>query len=90
MYSNRLRVVDRVPAFATVLETVRLGAQERLAVLIPMRVERVLESAQMKAAFGRGLVMKQIDNFAGRFTMRDGALAFDITHVGEIPRSATP
>jgi len=26
--------------------------------------------------------MKEIDNFAGRFTLRDGALAFDITHIG--------
>lgn len=89
-YSNRLRIVDRVPGFARVTEAVSLQPHERLAVLVPMQVERVLDSAQMEAAFGRGLVMNDIDNFAGRFTLRGGTLAFDITHVGEIPRSATP
>ncbi len=82
-YSNRLRIVDHVPAFDDVRRAVNLRGQERLAVLLPLHVERVLESAQMEAAYKRGLIMKQIDNFAGRFTLRGGALAFDITHVGE-------
>ena len=55
---------------------------------VPTHVERVLESAQLQAAFSRGLVMQQIDNFAGRFTLREGRLAFDITHVGQTGRSA--
>ena len=81
-YSNRLRIVDRVPAFDDVRRAINLRDQERLAVLLPLNVERVLESAQMEAAYNRGLIMNEIDNFAGRFTLRDGALAFDITHVG--------
>jgi len=80
-YSNRLRIVDNVPAFDDVRRAVNLRGQERLAVLLPLHIERVLESAQMEAAYKRGLIMKQIDNFAGRFTLRDGALAFHITHV---------
>lgn len=89
MYSNRLRIVDHVPAFDEVRSTAGLGPDERLAVLVPMKVERVLESAKMRAAFDHGLAMRQIDNFAGRFSLRDGALDFDITHVGQAGRSAT-
>ncbi len=81
-YSNRLRIVDHVPAFDDVRRAIKLRGEERLAVLLPLHVERVLESAQMQAAYKRGLIMNEIDNFAGRFTLRDGALAFDITHVG--------
>ena len=90
VFSNRLRIVDDVPAFREVRDTVRLSARERLAVVVPMRVERVLSSAQMEAAFSRGLVMRHIDNFAGRFILREGGLAFDITHVRETARSASP
>lgn len=89
-YSNRLRIVEHVPAFDGVHRAAALGGDEHLAVLLPMRVERVLESAQMEAAYHRGLAMTQIDNFAGRFALRDGRLDFDITHVRENARSATP
>ncbi len=50
----------------------------------------MLESAQMQAAFHLGLAMAQIDNFAGRFTLHQGSLALDITHVGATGRSALP
>ncbi len=87
-YSNRLRIVDEVPAFGAANAAVNLRGEERLAVLLPMRVERTLASAQMEAAYNSGLVMKEIDNFAGRFTLRDGALAFDITYIGASERNA--
>jgi hypothetical protein len=87
-YSNRLRIVDQVPAFGGANAAVNLRGEERLAVLLPMRVERTLASAQMEAAYNNGLVMNEIDNFAGRFTLRDGALAFDITHIGASERNA--
>ncbi len=86
-YSNRLRIVDEVPAFDAANAAVNLRGEERLAVLLPLRVERTLASAQMEAAYNSGLVMKEIDNFAGRFTLRDGALAFDITHIGASERN---
>ena len=87
-YSNRLRIVDQVPAFDAANAAVNLHGEERLAVLLPMRVERTLASAQMEAAYNNGLAMKEIDNFAGRFTLRDGALAFDITHIGASERNS--
>ncbi len=89
-YSNRLRIVDHVPAFSEVRNDLLLKGGQRLAVLIPTDVERMLESAQMQAAFRVGLAMAQIDNFAARFTLRQGSLALDITHVGATGRSAMP
>lgn len=90
VYSNRLRIVDEVPAFSLVCSAIGLGLHERLAVLVPMSVERVLESAQMAAAYRSGLAMGQIESFAGRFTLKTSGLGFDITHVGRSERSATP
>ena len=90
MYSNRLRIVDHVPAFEEVRRAIELRADERLAVLVPMRVERVLESAQTEAAIRHNVSIEQVENFAGRFSLNGGTLAFDVTHVGETPRSAMP
>ncbi len=90
LFSNRLRIVDHVPAFDAVCREVGLRSGERLAVVVPMRVERVLESAQMEAAFSRGLTMATIENFAGRFTLEGGRVAFVITHVGAIAGSVSP
>jgi hypothetical protein len=89
-YSNRLRIVDQVPAFSPMRSAAGLGAGERLAVLVPAHVERMLGAAQLRAAFDRGLAMRQIEDFAGRFAMRHGRLEFDVTHVGSANRSATP
>lgn len=89
-YSNRLRIVDQVPAFSPLRSAAGLGAGELLAVLVPTQVEHMLGAAQLRAAFDRGLTMRQIDNLAGRFAMRQGRLDFDVTHVGSINRNATP
>ncbi len=89
-YSNRLRIVDHVPAFDEMRRQVGIGDDERLAVLVPTHVARMLESAQLEAAFRHGLAVQHIDNFAGRFTLRRGRLAFDITGVRQAPGSAMP
>ncbi len=89
-YSNRLRIVDHVPAFSPLRSAAGLGAGEQLAVLVPTNVEHMLGAAQLRAAFDRGLTMRQIDNFAGRFAIRQGRLDFDVTHVGSVNRSAMP
>ena len=81
LYSNRLRVVDDVPAFQAVRQGAGLIPRERLVVLVPTKVERMLESAQLAAAFSRGLPMDQIRDFGGCFTVEGQNLAFKITHV---------
>jgi hypothetical protein len=90
-YANRLRIVDDVPAFEAVRAAARLGPRERLAVLVPVDVERMLESAQLGAAFAVGLSLDQIRGFAGHFTLSDGRLDFKITHIGKArERSGSP
>lgn len=80
-YSNRLRIVEDVPAFNEVRGAAQLGADERLAVLVPTRVERMLDAAQLRAAFERGLLMEEVRDFGGQFNLEDGTLAFDVTDV---------
>jgi hypothetical protein len=80
-FSNQLRVVDDVPAFDVMRRQSELANRERLAVLVPAEVERMLTSARIKAAFERGLSMQEIRGFAGRFTLSDDDLAFEVTHV---------
>jgi hypothetical protein len=82
-YSNRLRIVDGVPAFEAPRRDARLGSGEHLAVLVPVGLERRFESAQVEAAARRGLVMARVRSFGGRFVLDDGPLRFEITHVGE-------
>ena len=48
---------------------------------MPGPVERLLESAQLRAAFERGLSIDGIRNVAGRFTLRGSDLAFEVTFV---------
>ncbi len=83
LFSNNLRIVDGVPAFEQIGHEVGLRWPERLAVLVPRSVERLLQSAQLEAAFRKGLTMERIRSFGGRFTISDGALGFEITRVVE-------
>jgi len=83
LFSNNLRIVDGVPAFERIGVAIGLRGPERLAVLVPRAVERLLQSAQLEAAFRRGLALTQVRSFGGRFTVTDGALGFEITRVLE-------
>ncbi len=80
-YSNRLRVVDEVPAFRGARRGAGLGPGERLVVLLPSGVERLLESAQLTTAFGRGLAMEDVRRFGGRFTSNGPRIGFEVTRV---------
>jgi len=85
-FSNRLRVVDGVPAFRAARRAIGLGPRERLVVLVPTRIERMIEARTLSAAFERGLGLEQVRRFGGRFTIdSDSRLGFEITHVQ--PRS---
>ena len=81
-YSNRIRIVDDVPAFTAVRRAVGVGGQQRLAVLLPLEIERLVQTAQLQAAFRNGLTMEEIRHFAGRFVVEHGRIDFRITHVG--------
>ncbi|MHC5028706.1 MAG: hypothetical protein ACYTGR_18310 [Planctomycetota bacterium] len=78
-FSNRLRIVDDVPAFGAARRGARLAADEHLAVLVPDRVERLLHSAELRAAIESGLEPRHIRSVGGQFVLVDGALVFE-TH----------
>lgn len=80
-YSNRLRVVDDVPAFGRASRHLTLQPGDRLAVVVPTRIERVLEHAQIQAARQRGLRIEQVRNFAGRFALVGNELRFHMTYI---------
>lgn len=80
-FSNRLRVVDDVPAFSDIRRAVRLRPDERLVVLVPSEVERTLQTAQISAAFKAGMTMESIRSFGGRFSIRDDRLEFEVSQI---------
>jgi outer membrane biosynthesis protein TonB len=80
-YSNRLRIVDEVPAFAAARVALGVGRLQRLAVLVPLPVERLLQSALTRAAFDGGITTEGIRSLGGRFTVDQGELGFVTTHV---------
>lgn len=80
-YSNRLRVVDEVPAFDAARRQVNLSSDEMLVVLVPTGVERMMESATLSAIFQRGLDMESVRRLGGRFTVEPSGLEFKVTRV---------
>ena len=82
-YSNRLRIVSDVPAFAAARRQLDLSPRERLAVMVPRLIERKLASAQRVAAQRRGLTLDEVRSFAGRFELEGRHLAFAVTTVQE-------
>jgi len=81
-YSTSLRIVDQVPAFRTVGGELSLG-QERLAVMVPMDMERAIETAKIKAATQRGLSPSEIEVFGGVFAVSGGSVSFTIDRLVE-------
>ncbi len=75
-YSNRLRVVERVPAFAGVEHD---GGG--LAVLMPARLDRQIDQAARQALAARGLASGQVQAIGGRFCLEVDGLVFRVTHV---------
>jgi len=78
-YSNRLRIVDGVPAFEAAGSVKRAG--ERLAVLVPPGVERMLTGARRSAVSSRGVSSGEVRAVAGRFVMRSGGVGFEVSDV---------
>ncbi len=78
-YSNGLRVVDRVAAFGGA--GAGLGAEQRLAVLIPVDVERQMQAAQHQAAARKGLTLAQVRTFGGRFAVAAAGVRFHVTRI---------
>ena len=80
-YSNRLRIVHEVPAFAAIRRSVELQPDQRLVVLIPETLERRLDRAQQDVARRRGLALAEVENIGGRFRLDADRLIFQVTRV---------
>ncbi|QQE13813.1 hypothetical protein JD969_10220 [Planctomycetota bacterium] len=81
-FSNRLRIVQDVPAFRQIVTSDDWQDGDRLAVMVPREIEQMLESEQMNAASKRGLTMKEIHSFAGRFLLNNSSrLNFEVTAI---------
>ena len=80
-YSDNLRIVDRVPAFAAIKKSLMLSATRRLAVLVPVDIEQMVESAKISEASRRGLSMKDIKVLGGRFDLASGRVRFVIDKI---------
>jgi hypothetical protein len=78
-YSNRVRVVDHVSAFAAFARFCQ--PNEHLAVLVPVGLERRIEAAMDQAARSQGLSRTQVAACYGRLEPHQGALEFIIDRV---------
>ncbi|MAE68018.1 MAG: hypothetical protein CMJ18_27520 [Phycisphaeraceae bacterium] len=80
-YSNRLRVLRNVPAFAGIGRALALRPGRDLAVAMPIAVQKMLDHAKRTAPIAQGLRSDDILDFRGRFRLAQGRLTFEITHV---------
>lgn len=78
-YSNRVRIVDSTPAFRSA-SALRRG-DERLAILIPLSIEHMLKTEQVKSAAIAGISASRIRSFYGRFHIENGRVAFAISEL---------
>ena len=80
-YSDSLRLVGKVPAFASARAYTKPGSGQSLAVLMPVDVEKKIESAKITYAYEQGLEMQNIATFGGHFSVNDGDFGFVVGKV---------
>ena len=78
-FSNRVRIVDSTPAFRSAA-ALRRG-DERLAILIPLSIEHMLKTEQVKSAAIAGIAAARIRSFYGRFHFVNGRVEFAISEL---------
>jgi hypothetical protein len=80
-YSDSLRIVDNVPAFAAIINSLKIPSADHLAVLVPVNVERIIESAKITEVSRRSLSLRDVKILGGRFNVADGKVIFIIEKV---------
>jgi len=80
-YSDSLRIVDKVPAFAPITRSLKISASDHLAVLVPVSVERIIESAKIAEVSRRSLSLRDVKVIGGKFNVTDGKVIFIIEKV---------
>lgn len=82
-FSNRIRIVDDVPAFTRARRDAGVRIGERLAVLVPAGVEQMFDDAIEREAARRGLGVGSVGAVGGAFAVRGGRLYFEIRAMRE-------
>ena len=81
VYSDCIRVVDRVPAFQQLKSNLPLNNGEKLAVLVPVSLEKKIEQAKLIALANKGLGLKDVEIFGGRFAVNGSRIFFEIDKI---------
>lgn len=80
-YCDSLRIVDNVPAFAAIKTSLKIPSGNRLAVLVPVDVERIIESAKIAEVSRRSLSLRDVKVLGGKFNVAGGKVIFIIEKV---------
>lgn len=80
-YSDSLRVVDKVPAFTSAKTFIRPGSGQSLAVLMPIDMEKMIETAKIAYAYQQGLRMQNIATLGGYFSLNNSDVDFMIKKI---------
>ena len=80
-HGNSLRIVDNVPAFAAIKNSLKIPSSDHLAVLVPVNIERIIESAKITEVSRRSLSLRDVKVLGGRFNVADGKVIFIIEKV---------
>ncbi|MBW8016270.1 MAG: hypothetical protein FVQ82_08795 [Planctomycetes bacterium] len=80
-YCDSLRIVDNVPAFAAIRTAVKISSADHLAILVPVNIERIIESAKIAEISRRSLSLRDVKVLGGRFNVAGGKVIFIIEKV---------
>lgn len=80
-YSDSIRLVGNVPAFASARAYTKSGSGQSLAVLMPVNIEKMIEAAKLTYAYQQGLRMRDIATFGGYFSTNTGNVDFVIEKI---------
>ena len=84
-YANRLRVVHDVPAFRQVRQDLDLEAGNRIALLLPVAIDRQIQSAITRAAYAEGVLVPELQAVGLRLLHGADEPSFRVTQI--TPRS---
>ncbi|MBI9018441.1 MAG: hypothetical protein JEZ07_14405 [Phycisphaerae bacterium] len=80
-YSDKLRIVEAVPAFANAKKYLKTDSRNKLAILIPVAIEIQIEYAKKTTIIQNSA--KKIDAFGGNFYLENNKVKFNITQIWE-------
>ena len=80
-YSDAIRLVNNVPAFTSARVYTKTGSGQSLAVLMPVDLEKMIETKKITYIYQRGLEMRDVSTFGGYFSIHNGNVDFVIDKI---------